>query len=236
METNKIYHTDYFKGLKNLEDNSIDLVFTDPPYFFETHGRGFAKERDYLKRGLKSIGVNNKKNFMSDKLLNEFMRVCKEINIFIFCNKAQILGIISFAEKKKLNFELIPLCKTAPMPLSNNQWLPDREWGIHLFQSCSVKGDYSTKRGFFVSTNYKDEKIDHPSPKPIGILKKLLSNLTNKGDLILDCFMGSGAAAVACKELGRNFIGFEINEEYIKLAEKRLLRTEASITTQTKLK
>jgi len=222
MELNKTYCIDFMKGIKKLEDNSIDLVITDPPYFFETHGRGFAKQREYLKRGLKSIGVNNKKDILNNNFLKELLRITKQTNIFIFCNKAQILKIILFAEKNKLSFELIPFCKTAPMPLSNNQWLPDREWGIHLFKSCLIKGSYKTKRGFFVSTNYKDEKIKHPCPKPVEITKKLITNLSKEGDLILDCFMGSGATAVACKQLKRDFIGFEINEDYIKLTEERL--------------
>jgi len=222
MEKNKNYCIDFMEGIKQLEDNSIDLVITDPPYFFETRGKGFAKERDYLKKGLKSIGVNNKKDIITEKFLKELIRITKKINIFIFCNKAQILKILKFANENKLSFELIPFCKTAPMPLSNNQWLPDREWGVHLFKSCSVKGSYKTKRGFFVSTNYKDEKIKHPCPKPVEIMKKLIINLSKEGDLVLDCFIGSGATAIACKQLKRDFIGFDINEDYIKLTEGRL--------------
>ncbi len=216
---------DCLEGLKQLEDNSIDLILTDPPYFFETHGRGFAKERDYLNRGLKEIGVNNNYNYTNRELLQQLIRVCKkETNVFIFCNKAQILNILEFAREKELNFELIALCKRAPMPLSNNQWLPDREWGIHLFKNCSVKGSYKVKRGFFVSDNYKDETINHPSVKPLSIIRKLILNLTNEKDIVLDCFMGSGTTALACKQLKRDYMGFEINPKYIKIADERLMQ------------
>lgn len=222
MKTNIIYNEDCIEGMKKLPNECIDLVLTDPPYFFEAHGRGFASERKELFMGLKDIGVNKDTNFITSKLLNELLRVCKEKNIFIFCNKAQIFDILLFAKDKKLNFELIPLCKTAPMPLSNNQWLPDREWGVHLFKSCEVKGNYKTKRGFFIDGNYQQDKFSHPSVKPEEMIRRIIENLSNEKDLVLDCFIGSGTTAIFCKQLSRDFIGFEINEDYVKIANKRL--------------
>jgi len=221
MKTNKIYCIDCIEGLKQLEDNSIDLILTDPPYFFEAHGRGFASERKELFMGLKKIGVNKDKNCITKDLLLELLRVSKK-NIFIFCNKAQILDILIFSKEKGLCFELIPLCKTAPMPLSNNQWLPDREWAIHLFKGLKVYGDYSTKQGFFLDGNYQQDKYNHPSVKPEYMIRRIIKNLSKEGDLILDCFIGSGTTAVACKQLNRKFIGFDISEDYVRIANKRL--------------
>ncbi len=222
LELNKIYCMDYFKGLKMLDDNSVDVVITDPPYFFEAHGRGFASDREKLFMGLKDIGVNKNENYITEKLLSELLRVCKEKNVFIFCNKAQIFDILFFAKKRGLNFELIPFCKNSPMPLANNQWLPDGEWGVHLFLSCSVKGSYKTKKGFFVDGNYQQAEFEHPSVKPLSIMRRLIKNLSNEGDLVLDCFMGSGSTAVACKQLNRRFIGFDISKKYVDMANKRL--------------
>lgn len=236
IEINKIHKGDCIELIKQIDDNSIDLILTDPPYFFETHGRGFCKDREKLFTGLKNIGVNDDFNYITSGLLNQFLRICKEKNIFIFCNKAQIYDILVFAKERGLNFELIPFCKTAPMPLSNNQWLPDREWGIHLFVNCSVKGSYRHKRGWFIDGNYQQDEFNHPSVKPTGIIRRLLKNLSNKNDLVLDCFMGSGTTAVACKELDRNFIGFEINQEYIDMANKRLNQEILSVFDSSQLK
>lgn len=221
FELNKVYCMDCLEGMKKIPSNSIDLILTDPPYFFEAHGRGFANERKELFEGLKNIGVNKNKNIVDNILLSEFLRVSKK-NIFIFCNKSQILDILDFSRNNNLNFELLPLCKTAPMPLSNNQWLPDREWGIHLFKEREVYGDYSTKRGFFLNDNYKQDIYDHPSVKPEYILRRIINNLTVKNQIILDCFMGSGSTAMVCKQLNRNFIGFEISQKYCDMANKRL--------------
>jgi len=67
--------------------------------------------------------------------------------------------------------------------------------------------------------NYRE----HPTQKPIKIIREIIKdNSDNPNNIILDCFMGSGTTAIACKQLGRKFIGFEINPEYVKIAEKRL--------------
>lgn len=67
-----------------------------------------------------------------------------------------------------------------------------------------------------------NERTEHPTQKPLKLWNILLSHFSNPNDLVLDCFMGSGTTACACKELGRNFIGIEKNPEYIDMANKRL--------------
>ena len=67
-----------------------------------------------------------------------------------------------------------------------------------------------------------DKKIGHVTPKPLEMIKNIIKHSSNKGDIVLDCFMGSGTTAVACKELGRNFIGIEKEQEYIDLSTKRI--------------
>jgi len=64
--------------------------------------------------------------------------------------------------------------------------------------------------------------IDHPTPKPKHFIKEILKMFTKENDLILDPFIGSGATAVACFQLNRNFIGFEIEEKYYKIALDRI--------------
>ena len=58
----------------------------------------------------------------------------KNPNIVFFCNKAQIKDILDIAERYNLRFDILVLCKTAPTPLCNNQWLPDKERAIHLYK------------------------------------------------------------------------------------------------------
>lgn len=62
----------------------------------------------------------------------------------------------------------------------------------------------------------------HPTQKPVGLMEYLIKTYTNRGDLVLDFTMGSGTTGVACKRLGRNFIGIELDENYFKIAKKRI--------------
>jgi len=73
----------------------------------------------------------------------------------------------------------------------------------------------------FKPINYTQERR-HPAEKPEEIIRKMLEETTEEGDLILDCFLGSGTTAVACKQLNRRFIGFEINPLHFKTALSRL--------------
>ena len=66
------------------------------------------------------------------------------------------------------------------------------------------------------------EKQGHITPKPVDLLENILKHSSNKGDLVLDCFMGSGSTGVACKNLGRKFIGIELDEDYFKIAKDRI--------------
>ena len=65
-------------------------------------------------------------------------------------------------------------------------------------------------------------KNNHPTVKPIKLMEYLIKLVTPKSGVVMDCFMGSGTTALACKQLGRNFIGCDISPEYCKIAEKRL--------------
>jgi DNA modification methylase len=68
-----------------------------------------------------------------------------------------------------------------------------------------------------------DERfINHPTPKPKHFIKEILKMFTKEDDLVLGPFIGSGSTALACKQLNHNFIGFEINPNYVKIANKRL--------------
>ena len=82
---------------------------------------------------------------------------------------------------------------------------------------------FETYMGRSVSEN---RGIEHPSPKPLSLYRWLIINATNEGDTILDPFMGSGTTGVACVELGRNFIGIEIDPKYYKIAEERIAKAK----------
>lgn len=73
----------------------------------------------------------------------------------------------------------------------------------------------------------RDEFFNHPTQKPIKLIRKLVEKISRRGDTIFDPFMGSGTTGVACMQLGRNFIGCEIDPKYFAIAEKRIAQAAA---------
>lgn len=80
--------------------------------------------------------------------------------------------------------------------------------------------------GNFFEFAVRGDMPDHPSPKPIEYMVKLIERTTNDGDVILDPFMGSGTTGVACVQTGRKFIGIEIEPKYFEIAKKRISQAQ----------
>lgn len=83
-------------------------------------------------------------------------------------------------------------------------------------------GDFSSLSKLF-SINIPKKEFDHPTIKPLDIVTTLIQNSSKEGELVLDCYMGSGTTAVAAKSVNRNFIGSEWNKKYCDIAEQRLM-------------
>jgi site-specific DNA-methyltransferase (adenine-specific) len=102
--------------------------------------------------------------------------------------------------------------------------------GFNNWIACVVAGKKPRQGVNFFEFAVRGDMPNHPSPKPIEYMLKLVSRVTNPGDTILDPFMGSGTTGVACVKLNRNFIGIEINEQYFKIAEKRIADAQKQMT------
>jgi len=234
---------DALKGLEAMDEDSVDLIVTDPPYYIE-------KLKDNLKgQTLRRSSKNNifhaewdslwanKQDFLDwiTVLLLEFKRVLRpkgQIYMFMsYHHTPEITMII-----KNLGFKFYkPLIWYKPdtMGVFPNQYGCNYEQ-ILWFREDSKKGDdYNVRLNIgngqrdvftFTSTNpsYRETCGFHPTCKPIALVRKLVKNGSDEGDVVLDPFMGSGTTAVACKQLNRAYIGFELEKEYIKTINKRL--------------
>ena len=220
---NLIYGNCY-EEIKNIPDKSVDLVYIDIPYLIESGG-GYTELTKRIKKVING-DLASIKNGIDYSIFDELCRVMKTIYIYIWCSKAQILDIMKyFIEKKNCNFNLLVWCKTNPTPAINNTLLPDLEYCL-LFREQGTKlyGSYETKSKWYMSSINKSDKdlYDHPTIKPLELVKKHIINSTKEGDVVLDCFMGSGTTGVACKQLGRDFIGIEIDKKYYDIAVDRI--------------
>ena len=220
MET--LHLGDCMDIMKTIEDKSIDLVITDPPYKIETSGGGLYTQADkqYVKE------LNSMKDGFSEDVLDELCRIMKKINIYFFCSQKQIIPLLDyFVKKKKCNWNLLTWHKTNPVPACGNKYLTDTEF-ILFFREKGVKvyGNYNTKFTYYVTPlNQKDKKkYGHPTIKPQEILLNLVTNSSQEGDTVCDPFMGSGSTGVACKSLNRDFIGIEVDNNWYQIAQNRI--------------
>ncbi len=230
---NKITCGDCYELIKELPNNSVDLIVTDPPYLIENTKAGghsnLAKSiqgmNDELANGILTQGIN-------EEILDDFMRVMKVPNIYIWCNHKQIpMYLDYFVNKHKCSFDIIIWVKTNAMPLFNNKYLTDKEYCLYFRKGayCNPQSYEEAKTVYFQPINISDKQLfEHTTIKPINIIQTLIKNSSKENDIVLDCFMGSGTTAVACQETGRQFIGFEIEPKWVKVANDRLNKTDTS--------
>ena len=226
MDLNKIYLGDAYELIKKVPEKSVDLIMTDPPYQIY----GLHKDSGILKGRKNSHNKQLLENNLGDgidlKILDQFVRVMKKINVYIWCNKEQIYDYLTyFVEKKKCNFEIIVWAKPNPAPFTNGHYLKDKEYCLFFWEKgVKLGGDYHSLKTYYVKSTNTDDKDNylHPTIKPIDIIENLIRNSCRAEGLVFDPFVGSGTTCLAAKHLGLNYLGFEINETYCKIAKDRL--------------
>ena len=224
---NKITCGDSYKLIKELPDKSVDLIVTDPPYLLETEG---SKENNISKTFANcNSELKNIDEGINLEILDEFMRVMKKPNIYIWCNKKQIIDYLNyFVVRVGCSFEIMTWLKSNPTPLCGGNYLIDKEFCLYFRKGVKLNTRFETAFTYWQSPKNKQDKdlFLHPTCKPLYITKMLIENSSNENDIVLDTFMGSGTTAVACQETNRQYIGFEISEKWCKVANDRLNKVD----------
>lgn len=222
MEINKIYNEDCYTFLPKLLDKSIDLVLVDVPYELEMNG-GCSPQSDFANRKL--IKDKHLKfiadGFNYDLVFNEFERVCKKINLLIFCSNKQIAKIMTYWESKGCSATLLVWIKPNPIPLANLKHISNIEFIIFVREKGVTFNKLETNLMLKTFKYNTPTNRIHPTEKPIELLSHLLKIHSNKNDVVLDCFSGSGSLANACYKENRNFICCEIDEDFYLSSLKR---------------
>lgn len=229
FELDNIYNEDCYKAIKDIPDKSIDLIVTDPPYELDTEG---SKENNISKT---FANCNNQIKSISKgidfKILDEFMRIMKKPNIYIWCNKKQIIDYLDyFVKKHNCKFEIMVWLKSNPTPLCGGNYLIDKEFCLYFRDGVKLNTTFETASTYWLTSKNKNDKdkFEHPTIKPMHIIKNLIINSSNENDIVLDCFAGSGTTLVASKDLGRYYIGFEIDKKWYNIAKNRLNKVDAN--------
>lgn len=227
----KIICGDSLQYLRTLPDNCIDLIVTDPPYDISADGGGSINNVKKLNASLHDlVDANVDKGYNIEEFNTEFVRVMKNINIYIWCNKVQIPEYFNFyVNRHKCKFDILRWEKTNALPTYSNKYLSDTEFCLYFRKGgmCKPNTYEDAKTYYSAPINAKDKKKwGHPTIKPLDFTQKLIRNSSNEGDIVLDPFMGSGTTCVAAKLENRQFIGIEIDKEYFYIARERIEKGE----------
>ncbi len=217
MKTIQLYHGNSFDLLPDLDlDKSKVTIITDPPYDIHAEkGGGCYGNRQHYKEinGFTDGGVDY-------SFLKGFG------NWVVFCSWMQLKLLLHWKSRQKLLIWL----KTNPLQTGNNKYLPDVEYIVHTWEKGRLFGSNKDKATVYQSSIYnptvRPEWKRHPNEKPLGLMIKLVKLSTQEGDIVLDPFMGTGTTGVACRRLGRRFIGIELNRKWYRLAKRRIRSTD----------
>ena len=198
-----IYNGDCLEVIKDLD--MVDCIITDPPY-------GLNYLSNYYKYGNPHLKIEN-----DDKLF---------IPIIGLWHKLKKTGVmyVFYSHKKPLISDNI---KNVIIWVKNNWTAGDLTGDYGNQYECLAfmpKEDFKLKSKRYSNVWKFDREIPkyHPTQKPVSIINRIIESATNKGDTVLDPFLGSGTTARACKDLGRKCIGIEISKAYCDTAVKRL--------------
>jgi site-specific DNA-methyltransferase (adenine-specific) len=256
LPINEIYNMDCLNGLRKMDDNTIDLVVTSPPYNVDLGNNKYNK---------------NPYNLYNDnKEHQEYISWLKEIFSLVYLKlKSGGRVCINIGDSKNgaipTHSDVIQMmCDIGYIPMTNIIWNKNTtsnraSFGSYLSPSCpsfprgfefilvfakenkklQYKGETDlTKEEFVEWTNglwtfapeTRQKKIGHPAMFPEELPKRLIKMFSWKGALVVDPFMGSGTTAIACINTNRNYIGFELDTGYFNIATERIENHKQQLT------
>ena len=216
----KLYNDDCLNVLKGVDDNSIDLIVTDPPYEVITGGRNGG-----VKGKPSGILTENKQLMKSipnpELWLSECFRVMKDgTHIYVMTNTLNLTNYLNIING--VGFKLHNLLVWNKNNTTPNRWyMKNCEYVIFARKGFAKSINNPSSQTVHNFDNIIGNK-QHPTEKPVELMKLYVENSSQVGDTVLDPFMGVGSTGVACKELGRNFIGVELDKQYFDIAESRI--------------
>ena len=231
---NKIICGDCLDVMKDIPDQSLDLVVTSPPYNLsirKTFGNTQNWKGKWNKSKLQSVGYNQHDDYMPEdqyiewqkKVLAECFRTIKETGAIFYNHKWRVQKGL-FQQRTEI-IEGLPLRqiiiwkKAGGVNFNEGYFLPTYEV-IYLITKPKFKLAPKANRYGDVWEVTQEKGSWHPAPFPIEIALRCVGSTT--GNVILDPFIGSGTVAVACKKLNKKYIGIDISSEYCLKAETRV--------------
>jgi len=211
---NQVFNEDCLETMSRMKDNEVDLILTDPPYGISMDGgniggNNLGKAKDYAKKDWD-------KSIPTKEIFDEIIRVSKHQIIF---------GANHFIQNIPYNSSCWIVWDK-----DNSGNFADSELAWTNFKTA-VRNYKFRWNGMLQQDMMNKEERHHPTQKPVELFKMILRDYAIKNDFktIYDPFMGSGTTALACKSLGLDYIGSELDKDYYEIINKRLEAVQGSL-------
>ena len=219
-----------FDFLPSIDSKSIDLILIDPPYEISRttnfqNGELTGTDTDRFRISM-DFGDWDKNFTNLEEVFKQGYRILKDGGTMIcFYDLWKIETIKRYYENNKFKqIRFIEWLKTNPVPINSkiNYLSNAREIAVLGIKKSKPTFNSSYDNGLYQYPICHDKGRFHPTQKPLELIKELIVKHSNEGDIVLDCFSGSGTTGVAAIQTNRQFIGCEINPEYYEQSKKRI--------------
>lgn len=235
IEFDRIYQEDCLKTLERLEDNSIDLVITSPPY-----NKGYWSRNRRMDNGFHTKSRRIDYGVFDDcmepeeyerwqrQILDECVRVIKPTGSIFYnhtpiqrdLNEINPTYIYDYPLKQTIIWNRNSTCK-----MDKSYFFPFYEYIFWLKKDKEARPYFDRHQALFrnsIWTIMPDKKNDHPAPFPIELPENIILACSKEGDIVYDPFMGSGTVAIASRKHNRHYLGSELSQEYVEQAEQKI--------------
>ena len=240
----KIFNEDCLETLKRLDDNSVDLIITSPPYNkgYWSRNRRMSNNTFNTKSRRIDYGVFDDTMTPADyekwqrAVIQECLRVLKPTGSMFYnhipiqrdLNEINPTFIYDYPLKQTIIWD-----KQGTPKIDKSYFYPIIEYIYWLKKDKDSRPYFDRHNAYFQSSIWRiapDKNNGHPAPFPIELPENIILSCSKEGDVVYDPFMGSGTVAIAAVKHNRHYLGSELNEEYVKEAEERLRRLKNDIS------
>ena len=203
---------------ENIQDESIDLIVTDPPYLinYASGRRKYDDKFDYV------IQNDNNPELIIDYIKECYRIMKQDTAMYMFCSFDKV-DFFKHELEKYFNIKNMIIWVKDSHTMGDLEAQFGKQYEIIFLVNKGrkkINGKRLTDVWYF--SKVKGNHQQHQNQKPVSLIEQCITKHSNVGDVVFDGFMGSGTTGVACKNLDRDFIGVEIEPQYYEMAKKRI--------------
>ncbi|MEM3245938.1 MAG: site-specific DNA-methyltransferase [Candidatus Micrarchaeaceae archaeon] len=240
LENNIIWVKPNNMTIKGWNNYRCYCPITERILFYSKESRNTNLENEYYAKTIKIYAPIIEYMIEQKRLIKEYFKfkTDKEFNTYI--NQISNTKLVVARHYFTYSQWIFPTKEIYKKLQTINKNIFRKEYDDLKKEYDDLKKEYEEKRRYFnpyknftdvwkFSITSSSENKYHPTQKPIALIKRIIETSSREGDVVLDPFMGSGTTGVACVQLNRNFIGYEINPDYFNIAEKRISEAQKQV-------